>query len=179
MKYLLLIFLLLTKITWSEERGLQSDEGRIFTGFQQFKVLTSLPHFAKIDQQLIYDAMANSFKKHGQVTVTERYSIFQYLFQLNHQDTLLCIAIDKNGEQITGSIEILAEVEILKNKHKTACPIWKRNFSATIPKDQENQIDLTIANLIDEMIDNFSKILTKSNTESKELVFQIQKCQDL
>ncbi len=175
MKYSLIVFLVLLNALWAEEKELKNNAARTLTGFHEFKVITSLPFVEKLDRQLIYDAMANSFKKHGRVTITEKAPVFQHILQMNNQDTPLLISIDKKGDLIIGIVEIMAEVQIQKNKEKTASPIWKRKFFAPIPENQENSIEKAIGNLFDEIVETFSKDLT----ESKQTVFHIQKCEDM
>ena len=123
--------------------------------------------------------MAESFKKYGQVVISEKKSMFQSLLQLDAHDPICFFVIDKDEGQITGSLEILAEVEVLVNKHKTTCSIWKKNLSASISTEMKNQTELTIANLIREMIDDVAKDWIKANTDSKQLTFHINKFQDL
>jgi hypothetical protein len=179
MKYFFFAFLLLINFTWANEKKAENEEAYLLMGFQKFKVIALLPFFEKVDQKIIYDTMAEAFKKYGQVVVSEKKSVFQSLLQLDTQDPICFFVIDKDEEQITVSLEILAEVEVLANKHKTVCAIWKKNLSLSISSEMKNQTELTIANLICEMIDDLSKDWIKANTDSKQLIFHINKFQDL
>jgi hypothetical protein len=176
MKYLLFIFLLLINFSWSNEKKLENQEAHILRGFQKFQVITLLPFFEKIDRKIIYDTMAESFKKYGQVVISEKTSMFQNLLQLDAHDPICFFVIDKDKEQIKGSLEILVEVEVLANQHKTICSIWKKNLSSTISSEMKN---FTVENLIHEMIDDVSQDLIKANADSKQLIFHINKFQDL
>lgn len=177
MRYLIAVFLLLINVMWGNEQKL--EEARVLAGVQKFKVITLLPFFEKIDRKVIYDTMAESFQKYGQVVITEKKSIFQSLLQLDTHDPICFFVIDKSAEEIMGSLEVLAEVEVLANKHKTVCSIWKKNLSVPIPSDKKDQVDLIIANLIHTMIDDVSKDWMKVNVDSKQLVFHVNKFQDL
>jgi hypothetical protein len=179
MKYFLLIFLLLINFAWAHEKKIESEEVRVLAGFQKFKVIALLPFFERVDQKVIYDAMAESFKKYGQVIISEKKSMFQSLLQLDAHDPICFFAFDKDEEQIKGSLEILAEVEVLANKHKTTCSIWKKNLSTSISSETKNQTEQAIANLIHKMIDDIAKDWTKANADSKQLVFHIIKFEDL
>ncbi len=180
MKNLLIIFVSLICLTWAEEKELKNYTACALEGFQEFKVFAFLPCIEKINQQSIYNAIVDSLKKHGQVLVTEKASIFEHLPNLNQQnDTLFFIAIDKDGEQLKGSIDVMAEVEIQKNKQKTGCTIWKKNLSTWIPKEQEHRTEQAISNLINKMVDEFSEHLKTSNPNSKPTIFHVQKYQEL
>jgi hypothetical protein len=178
MKNILSVFLLMSSFLCSTEKKIE-DEAFLLTGFHKFKVITLLPFFERVDQKIIYDKMAESFKKYGQVIVSEKKSVFQSLLQLDTSDPICFFVIEKEDNQVNGSLEILAEVEVLANKHKTMCSIWRKKISLPILSDRENQTELTIANLIQTMIDDVSGDWTKANTDSKQLTFQISKFQSL
>jgi flagellar hook-basal body complex protein FliE len=71
------------------------------------------------------------------------------------------------------------DFELLVNKQKTICSIWKKNLSVSISSEMKSQTEQAIANLIHEMIDDVSKDWLKTNTDSKQLIFDINKFQDL
>lgn len=108
---------------WSEEKSSKREEVSTLSGFHEFKVITLLPFFEKLNRKLIYDANENSLKKHGQAIVSEKVSIFQSLLQTKQEDTVLFLVIDTNQAQVNGSLEILTEVEITKNNQKLSFSI--------------------------------------------------------
>lgn len=179
MKNLLLVFLIIVNFAWADEKKIDNEQVRVLTGFQKFKVVTLLPFFERVDRKVIFDTMAESFKKYGQVVVSEKKSMFQSLIQLDAQDPICFFVIDKDEEQINGTLEIITEVEVVGNRQKTTCSIWKKSLSASIPPEMKNQPELVIANLINEMMDDVSNDWVKANKDSKKPVFQINKFQEL
>jgi hypothetical protein len=179
MRIFFIVFLLLNNFVFPDETKIEEDTTRVLGRFQKFKVVTLLPFFERIDQKVIYETMTESFKKYGQVIVSEKKSMFQSLLQLDAQDPVCFFVIDKEEEQIKGSLEILAEVEVVANKYKTTCSIWKKTLYVPIPPEKKNQVESIIANLIQEMIDEVSKDWMKANADAKQPIFHINKFQDL
>jgi len=173
MKNLLIVFLLLMNLTWAEEEESGNYTARALEGFQQFRVFASIPSSEEIDPQLVYNAIEDSCKKHGEVLA------FDHTLEINRkEDNVFIISINKNEDQIIGSIEVIAEVEIQKNKQKRGSTIWKENLSIQFAKSQEEQTEQAMVNLIDKMVNHFSNDFKKANPKSKRAVFHIQKCQD-
>lgn len=172
MKSLLVVFLSLINLVWSEEQDPENYTASVLEGFQQFRVFALIPSSDEIDPQLVYNAIQNSCKKHGEV-----FAFDQTLQMDRKDDNIFVISLDKDMDQITGSIEVIAEVEIQKNKQKRGYTIWKDNLSIPIRKNQEEQTEQAMANLIDKMVNKFSNDFKKANPKSKQAVFHIQKCQ--
>ena len=178
MKKIIIIFLLFSNFVWSEDKRGKREEVSALAGFHEFKVITMLPFFEKMNRKLIYDAIENSLKIHGRITVSEKVSIFQSLLQAKQEDTVLFIVIDTNQDQVNGSLGILTEVEVTKNKQKISSAIWKKNISAYLPNEQTKEPENVVANVINRLIESFLQDLNESDTTTKQHIFNIEKCQN-
>lgn len=160
-----------------EKRAIR-EEVSALAGFHEFKVITMLPFFEKMNRKLIYDAIENSLKIHGRITVSEKVSIFQSLLQAKQEDTVLFIVIDTNQDQVNGSLEILTEVEVTKNKQKISSAIWKKNICAYLPNEQTKEPENVVVNVINRLIESFLQDLNESDTTTRQHIFNIEKCQN-
>jgi len=178
MKNILILLLLISSFVWSEEKSCKREEISALAGFHEFKVITLLPFFEKMNRKLIYEAIENSLKIHGQVTVSDKVSIFQSLLQAKQEDTVLFIVIDTNQNQVNGSLEILAEVEVTKNKQKISSAIWKKNICAYLPNEQTKEPENVVVNVVSRLIESFLQDLNASDTTTKQHIFSVEKCQN-
>jgi len=178
MKYALFFFVLLTGIVFGAEKKAESVEYAL-SGFQKFEVITFFSPYDKIDQNLIYDSVAEAFKKFGQIALSENESMLSGLLQLSASFPICYFSIGKNEDSIEVSLNVLAEAEVLANKYKTTCTLWKKTLFSQISQDN-NQMSLVIAKLIQEMIKSFAEDCMKANNkDTKQLFFHVRKFKDL
>ncbi len=172
---MVLFFLALTNFIWGTEQKIDNKELHALTGLQKFEVITLNLTNDKMDQNVFYDSVTESFKKIGQVGISENESMFSSLLQNGIAFPVCFFSIAKDQDRIEVSLEVLAEVEVLANRYKTTCPIWKKTLFSSTSEDL-NQTDLAVAGLAKEMIKNLAEDYMKANTpDSKQLFFQIRK----
>ena len=101
------------------------------------------------------------------------------LLQWSPSFPICYFSIAKKDDQIEVTLHVLAEAEVLANKYKTTCTIWKKTLSSQISQ-KDNQSNLVIGNLIQEMIKSLVEDCVKANNQdSKQLSFHIRKFKDL
>lgn len=170
--------MLISSFVSIDEKCAKKEELSALAGFHEFKVITILPFFEKMNRKLIYDAIENSLKKQGQVIASEKVSIVQSLLQAKQEDTVLFIVIDTNQDQVNGSLEILTEVEVTKNKQKISSAIWKKNITAYLPNEQTKEPENVVVNVINRLIESFLHDLNETDTSTKQRIFSVEKCQN-
>ena len=178
MKHAFLVFLLLTGVVFAIEKKTESVEN-VLSGFQEFEVITFFSQYDEIDQNAIHDSVAASFQQFGKISVSENESMLSSLLQRSPSFPICYFSIAKKDDQIEVTLHVLAEAEVLANKYKTTCTIWKKTLSSQISQ-KDNQSNLVIGNLIQEMIKSLVEDCVKANNQdSKQLSFHIRKFKDL
>ena len=178
MKYVILSFLLVTSFCFAKDKKIENSRLHALTGFQKFEVITLFSPHDAIDQNAIYDSVTESFKKFGKIALSEDESMFKSLLQSGAVYPLCFFSIEKGLDTIEVSMDVLAEVEVLANKYKTTCPIWKKTLFAPVPPD--GKTGAAIANLTQEMIKSLAEDCIKANhIDSNQLSFHIRKFKEL
>jgi hypothetical protein len=171
---------MLVNISWAEEANTSCRNNDELIALNKFEVFTLFLPYEQIDQNLFYNSVVESFKKHGDVTISEDQSLFQNLLQRKDIDGSICLfCIDKDSKEVKVSLEIITETEIATNKFKTAASIWKKTLNSEICSDEQDLSNLEIANLVSAMIDIFSKEWGDVNKNTNQLVFHINKFESL
>lgn len=176
MRYLIFCFLVLSNLSLQAE-----TQNPSLSGLTKFEVFSLLPQ-EKMDKNAIYGSFSAAFKKYGNVTVSESESMFNDLLQRKTVDGSVCffsIDKDKDQNQVKVSLNVFEEVEVVSNKQKTACSIWKKTLWSSIPDGNDNQTELAIAKLVQAMIDDLIIDWRKANPNTKQMSFHINKFHDL
>ncbi|MBS0603430.1 MAG: hypothetical protein JSS60_00160 [Verrucomicrobia bacterium] len=174
MKKMLLFFLLLANYSWATVGKQEPSEPCALSGFQSFEVITVFFSDSKVDQKVVHDSLVESFKKYGKVEASENESMLVDLLEKGVSSPVCLFSIDKRMDHIEVSLNVSAEAEILKNKHKTTCTIWQDTLYADLPQDKKLE-DLEIANKTQEIVNLFVEKWKKANpSDSKELSFRIR-----
>ena len=179
MKYAFLYLLLLSNSIWATGKNAENPEVFPLTGLKKFEVVTLVFPQDKIDQNSIYNSISESFRKFGQINISEHESMLSSLIRSDISYPICYFSISKTDDTIEVALDVLAEVEVLANKYKTSSPIWKKKLYAPVPQDNQGT-DLAIGNLTQEIIqilaDDFKKA---NNADVNQPSFHIRKFKEL
>lgn len=174
----MIFFLLITNFCFAKDKKIENSRLQALAGLQKFEVITLFSPYDAIDQNMIHQSVTESFKKFGKIAVSEDESMFKSLLQSGAVYPLCFFSIEKGQDQVEVSMDVLAEVEVLANKYKTTCPIWKKTLFAPIPQD--DKADSAIVNLTQEMIKSLAEDCIKANqTNSNQMSFHIRRFKEL
>jgi hypothetical protein len=183
MRCLFLFFLLLTNVHWAadmkpEGEGLR-EELRALKGFQKFDVTTFILSYDEANESKIYDSVVDAFRKLGQTSVSGSGSLIADFVRGAAVFPSCQFWVEKKEGGVEISLEVLAEAEVLANKHRTICPVWEKTLYSAVPSD-DRQADLAIATLAQGMIKQFGEDWKKANcSEPKTLSFHVRKFESL
>ncbi len=185
MRILFCVFLLLaTPLCATENKG--GVNTFPLAGFQKFEVVTLFSPCDKIEKDQVYLSEEQAFKQLGQVTSSSGesmlVSLVQDAFSLVQQEVLkspICFfSIERKEDDFEVSMEVSVEVEVVANKYKTACPVWKKTVYSPIEGGIQDNVDLNQS--IQELVKAFAEDWKKANSQSsKQPSFHIRKYKEL
>lgn len=105
--------------------GCQREEKKVgaLSQIQEFQVRMFFSPFEKLDRELVFQATVEALRELGNVQVFEAK---QDLFALKNQSPILLLSMGGHAE---ASIEVIGAAEVLVNRFKTACSIWKTTIN--------------------------------------------------
>ncbi len=144
----------------------------LLSNLRDFEVFVFFPSYDKPDSTLVYDTLQNCFQNMGSVVALEKTFLVRSLLQSPSSYPQAIFTIVKMPEQLEVNCKLFAEVEMVSNRYKLACPVWEKSLAIFQDLDQP---DVKIAGMIKEIVGAFSKDYKEANLSQSKPSFCLYK----